>query len=203
MTYEQKAEIFTNLIATTGSVADALRKTDAVVRRQKRSGRLSSDQVEEARRLREQGWKLAAIGERFGVTESFACMICRGVARPPRPAPALHPLGLAIVREVARLIDLPTTWLEAARRGKQPPAESLARAAAIVAMRAGGLTYQQIGTILRRDHSTIVGRLERAQQNRRAREIADVALAEARQRVDLAGGGGDEGSAQVEQGRAA
>lgn len=206
MTYEQKAEIFTNLIATSGSVVDALRRMEQQARpRGHRLCRLSTEQIGRLRQLRADGWKLAPLGDLFGLTEARVSQLCRGVPKPPREAePAPHPLGLAIFREIERLLDLRPAWQRSARRGRPRTIVYLARHAAIVAMRNGGLTFAEIGALLCCDPCQVRPRLARAKEIVRAAEIADVALAEARQRVELAAGVcEEEAPAQVEQGRAA
>jgi hypothetical protein len=174
MTYEQKAEIFARALeAAGGDVAEALRQLYLETRAV--SARARARRAE-ARRLRAEGMSVTKIGLELGMSTAYASSLCRDVPAPPRAQPpprAPNPLGLAICEEIGKRLDLAPGWAMSPRgRGRVPGRLMLARRAAMVAMRDAGLSFVEIGLLLRRNHATVIQGVKAARASIDARPLA-------------------------------
>lgn len=184
ITYEEKAEIFTRALAASGgSVPEALRRLDRELRWTSPRSRQGEARRQEARRLRAEGNLLSEISEQLGISEEYASHLCRGMPRPSlhRTAPPPSPLGLAIREEVGRRLQLEPGWaMQPRERGRQPAAHTLGRKVAMVAMREAGLSFIEIGLLLRRNHATVIQAVKAARASVDARPLAAEVLAAVR-----------------------
>lgn len=175
MTYEQKAGIYLRALEQTGSVVEALRAADRAM--YSRRVKITDEAKAEMRQRRAAGATLAELAEAYGLVENYVCVLCRGVRKAPVKAAPPSPLGLHIVRIVGEvLFNLEPGWERIHRRGKPGcNTEGRARRVATLAMRAQGLTFQQIGTVLDRDASTVIKNLPFAKEDATAQQLAAVA----------------------------
>jgi hypothetical protein len=173
MTYEQKADVYLRAFEQTGSVALALQAADReMFSAQNPRRRMTDERLADLRARRANGATLSELSEAFLITENYACVLCRGVVR--KAIVKVQPpslLGLAIVRIVGAL---PPGWERIHRRGKPGSALGRAQRAATLAMRAQGLTFQEIGIVLGRDPSTVIKNLPHAKEDAAAQQLASV-----------------------------
>jgi len=175
MTYETKAEIFTRALAATGSVVEALREADRMAAMGCKGG-LTKCQLEALRRERADGVTLATLADRYGYTESYMSMLCRGIKPRPRPRPAC-PLAAPLVAEIGHLLELREGWERFHPRGRRPPRIALGQRTLVLALAAGRATNEQIADVLGQDAWRVTPKIAQAHADARARDLAQGALA--------------------------
>jgi DNA-binding CsgD family transcriptional regulator len=143
---EAKAEIFKQALASNGG--DVVAAFLATEKAAHPATKMPPARVDQLRAERARGRTLLELAAEFGITESYASTLCRGVRR-AAAVRTLSPLGLEVVRIVGEvLFTLPPGWERLCRRGRPPGSIGLAQRAAVVSMRGQGLTNQQIGDIM-------------------------------------------------------
>lgn len=177
MTPEQKAEFFKKALAETGDVAEAFRRTDKASRRPQPARKMTPARIEALRAERARDRKLRDLADDFGITESYACQLCRGVtvtAAPP--APETPP---AIADEIVRVVGtdlfrMPAGWHRRRRTSRTRAELGVAQQVAILAMAAQGIGRRHIAEVLGRTVSTVGINLELARANPSVRQMANL-----------------------------
>jgi hypothetical protein len=175
MTAEQRAEIFTQALAQTGDVVAAFRLVDKASRRQP-GRKMPPERLAQLRSARAAGRKLSELAADFGITEAYACQLCRGVvvAAPPAPEPA-PPIAAEIIRIIGTvLFTLPAGWERIRRLRWTPRDVAVAQKVAVLAMTAEGVTWQQIGQVFGRCQSSVGATLELARRDPSVRQMKTV-----------------------------
>jgi hypothetical protein len=175
MTPEQRAEIFTQALAQTGDVVAAFRLVDHAARRTA-CRKMPPERLAELRAARAAGRKLSDLAADFGITEPYACRLCRGVVvAPPPPVEPVPPGAAEIVRIIGTvLFTLQPGWERIRRLRWTPPAVAAAQKVAVLAMVGEGITWQQIGQVIGRCQSSVGATLEMARRDPSVRQMKTV-----------------------------
>jgi hypothetical protein len=179
MTYAAKAEIFSRALEQTGSVEEALRAADWAARKPGRRSRLTPEQRADLRRQRAAGASLKELGVAFGIAASYASILARDIkpTAPARGADQSTPLSEALSRHLGQHLGLAGRWHRYHPRGRRPRPQLLGHRAIVLALRAGGASYQEIAGVLGQQTWVAIRKYHTAKDDAEARDLAQAALA--------------------------
>ncbi len=175
MTAEDKAEFFKKALAETGDVVEAFRRVDKASRQPHPARKMPPARVAALRAERARGRRLLDLAHEFSISETHACLLCRGVTV-AAPAPgSVPPIAGEIVRVVGTdLFRMPCGW-ERRRRTSRTRAElGVAQQVAVLAMAGQGMGRPQIAEVLGRTVATVGINLELARANPQVRQMVNL-----------------------------
>jgi hypothetical protein len=177
MSPEAKAKIFTKALAETGDVVAAFRLAEEAGRRPRR---MNPERIAQLRAGRARGRKLLDLALDFGISETHACLLCRGVVVEAAGPPVPPPVAVEILRIVGQvLFSFEPGWERIRRRGwGRRSVVGSARRVAILAMHERGLSIPDIAAVFDRRQTEIRELLEAGQQDHASRRMCEQVTAE-------------------------